>query len=356
MQKYRCLIVGSGISGSFLSYYLYKRGIRFCVIDNFNDDTASNIGTAVINPVTGRRFATSWLYNEVFPFAVQAYKELEIFLKDDFITETNIVTAFTSLQMRQAFADRVEEGNEHVAWANQAGYEEIVNNTNGFGVIKPCAIVQITKIVNKWKHFLKENELLKLKQFNEDELEIGQTVKYQNLEADYIIYCNGVAAGQSKYFKILPFAPNKGEFFILEYPNNWPKNLMVKAGGLLVPSPHLGNNQFWYGSSYAWQYEDEQPTQANNQLFKQQLQQTLKQPFTVLKHKVAIRPATLERRPFVGFHPLQPKMGILNGMGSKGSSLAPFFAKQLVDNLVAKKPIYLEASIERFKKIFERNS
>ena len=85
------------------------------------------------------------------------------------------------------------------------------------------------------------------------------------------------------------------------------------------------------------------------------LKDWLKIPFTVKEHLCGIRPATLERRPFVGIHPQNPGIGILNGMGTKGCSLAPYFAKQLVDNLVRNKPINPDASVERFSKILSRN-
>jgi glycine/D-amino acid oxidase-like deaminating enzyme len=56
----------------------------------------------------------------------------------------------------------------------------------------------------------------------------------------------------------------------------------------------------------------------------------------------------LERRPFVGLHPQNPRLGILNGMGTKGCSLAPYFARQLVRHLLYKEPIHPEASVSRF--------
>ena len=84
------------------------------------------------------------------------------------------------------------------------------------------------------------------------------------------------------------------------------------------------------------------------------LKNWLKIPFTITEHFCSIRPATLERRPFVGFHPLHPNIGILNGMGTKGCSLAPFFARQLVDNICYNNPINREVDIKRFEKILSR--
>jgi glycine/D-amino acid oxidase-like deaminating enzyme len=81
------------------------------------------------------------------------------------------------------------------------------------------------------------------------------------------------------------------------------------------------------------------------------LKQWLKAPFKILFHKAAIRPATIERRPFVGFHPQFQNLGILNGMGTKGTSLAPFFANQLAQHLVHGFPLMNEVNISRFNRI-----
>jgi hypothetical protein len=57
----------------------------------------------------------------------------------------------------------------------------------------------------------------------------------------------------------------------------------------------------------------------------------------------------------VGFHPLHPQIGILNGMGAKGCSLAPYFANEITNFLTQKKPINSLADVQRFSKILQRN-
>ena len=80
---------------------------------------------------------------------------------------------------------------------------------------------------------------------------------------------------------------------------------------------------------------------------------TLKIPFTITDHFAAVRPAALERRPFVGIHPYRPSLGILNGMGTKGCSLAPYFSKQLTDALTNGQQIDSLADIKRFSRILQ---
>ena len=86
------------------------------------------------------------------------------------------------------------------------------------------------------------------------------------------------------------------------------------------------------------------------------LQHWLKVPFKVVDHRASLRPANLERRPFVGFHPLYPQIGIFNGMGTKGCSLAPYFAKQLVDHIQKGTTLLPEADVKRFTKVLSRKT
>jgi glycine/D-amino acid oxidase-like deaminating enzyme len=47
-------------------------------------------------------------------------------------------------------------------------------------------------------------------------------------------------------------------------------------------------------------------------------------------------------------------VGILNGMGTKGCSLAPYFAHQLVEFITKGNPIRPDADIRRFSGILSR--
>ena len=111
---------------------------------------------------------------------------------------------------------------------------------------------------------------------------------------------------------------------------------------------------YWVGSSYEWSFTTETPTKAFRERTEMLLKEWVKLPFRIVDHLASVRPATLERRPFVGFHPLYPAVGILNGMGTKGCSLAPWFARQLTANITTGNPIQPEADVQRFTKILSR--
>ena len=70
------LIIGQGVSGTWLSYYLEKANKSFIVIDNQRPNSASRVAAGIINPVTGRRIVKTWMIDELLSFLIPAYEEL----------------------------------------------------------------------------------------------------------------------------------------------------------------------------------------------------------------------------------------------------------------------------------------
>jgi hypothetical protein len=103
---------------------------------------------------------------------------------------------------------------------------------------------------------------------------------------------------------------------------------------------------FWVGSSYDRDFKDDKPGVAFHEQTYSWLKHFLKLPFTIEDHIAALRPTTVERRPFIGMHPHQTQVGIFNGMGTKGVSLAPYFGKQLAEHVINHHPIMPEADVK----------
>jgi glycine/D-amino acid oxidase-like deaminating enzyme len=348
------LIVGQGISGTWLSYYLQKEGRRFIVIDNNSKNSSSKIAAGIINPVTGRRHVTVWMAEEVLPFAWNAYNEIGNKLGITAISQKNIIDFFPSPQMRLSFLDRFKEDNTYVnIYPEQDHFLQLFNYEFGCGEISPVYVAHLETLLPAWRQQLKSNNQLLEEEFEISELKISTgKIQYKEISASAIIFCDGNNCVNNPYFRQLPFAPNKGEALLVEIPG-LSNDLIYKKGMTLTPLATPAH--WWIGSNYLWEFDDPNPTKEFREKTVQLLKDWLKIPFKTIDHLSGIRPATLERRPFAGFHPLHPTIGILNGMGTKGCSLAPFFARQLVDYLLYSKPINPEADILRFQKILSRN-
>ena len=348
------LIIGQGISGTFLSFYLQKEKKSLLVIDNNQPDSASRIASGIINPVTGRRIVKAWMIDELIPFIKKVYIELGNELSVKALSEKKIIDFFPTAQMRLAFSERKNEDASFLQPEDEKKeFKSFFNYELGYGVISPAFITHIETVLPAWRKKLQHNDQLFEENFDLSQLKIESgKVRYKDIIADKIIFCDGVNSLNNPLFQNLPFAFNKGEALIIEA-NDLLTDNIYKKGLVLAPLQEKGI--FWVGTNYIWDYVDVLPTKEFIEKTEQQLKDWLKIPFTILDHKASVRPANVERRPFVGMHPVQQNVGILNGMGSKGCSLAPYFAKQLVDHLIHKKEILPGANIKRFSQVLSRH-
>jgi glycine/D-amino acid oxidase-like deaminating enzyme len=347
------LIIGQGIAGTFLSYYLKKEGKSFIVIDNIQPSSASRIAAGIINPVTGRRMVTVWMADDILPFAWKAYSEIGHELGITAISSKSVIDFFPNPFMRESFLKRIEENDQYVhAYAEQNDFNPYFNYEFGCGEIRPAYTAHLETLLPAWRTNLSEKKSLLEEDFDNSQLKVsGEKIMYRNITASAIIFCDGAAGVSNPFFKQLPFAPNKGEVLIVEIPGLPAHHVYKKS---LTLAPLAPKDIFWLGSVYQWEFDSPEPTAAFRTGAEQVLKEWLRIPYQVLDHYAGIRPATLERRPFAGMHPVYKNVGILNGMGTKGCSLAPFFARELTDHLLYKQPITAEADIARFKKILMR--
>jgi len=346
------LIIGQGISGTWLSYYLQKANRSFIVIDNDQPNSASRVAAGIINPVTGRRIVKTWMIDELLSFLVPAYEELGNELSIKAIEKKSLIDFHSTPQMKIAFDERVKENADLLFHPkDQRQYQNIFNYDFGFGEVDPCYVVNLKEILPAWrKKLLSNNQLL---DEDLDITELKQTdegINYKNIKAEKIIFCDGIHSSQNPFFKNLPFALNKGEVILIESPGI-PSTHIFKKGMMLTS---IQKDLFWLGSNYLWEFPDDRPTEQFRKQTELLLRSWLKVPFKIVDHKASVRPANIERRPFVGFHPTYINIGILNGMGTKGCSLAPFFAKQLTGHLINEDQILPESNINRFSKILMR--
>ncbi|MBO9573669.1 MAG: FAD-dependent oxidoreductase, partial [Chitinophagaceae bacterium] len=285
----------------------------------------------------------------LLPYAKYAYTELGNELNIEAIAQKNIIDFFPSPQMLIAFRDKIAEDPKYLSFPeNPERFSSYFNYDFGYGEIDPCYAINMAEILPQWRKRLVANQQLLEENFEMDHLKINENnITYKNITADKIIFCDGAAGANNPWFKKLPFAANKGQALVIRN-NEIPKENIFKKGLTIVP---LKDDYFWIGSSYEWDFIDLNPSKDFLDKTIAQLNHWLKSSFTVEAHYATLRPATLERRPFVGLHPSIPQLGILNGMGTKGCSLAPWFANQLVNNLIYNEPILPEANVNRFRKI-----
>ena len=352
MRKVDFLLVGQGIAGTFLSYFLQEAGYQVIVIDQFNPHSSTQVASGVINPVTGRQVVTTWLADEVLPFAWDAYQRMGAAIGQTVIEQSNILAFPPSEQMLQGYQQKLQEANAYVRNTEDV-YQTYFHYRHGVIEIAPAYLIDLHVLLQGWRDYLRRTNSLIEESFDESGLQISDdAISYDgSITANHIIYCNGVNAYQSAYWQNLPHSMNKGEALIAAIPDLPPHRIYKFGITTLVP---WDDGQWWVGSSYENRFTDDQPSAVFRQRKEAELQQILKLPYQIVDHIASIRPATVERRPFVGMHPQHTRVGIFGGMGTKGCSLSPYFAKAFADYFQHQQPIHPAADVQRFRKILSR--
>lgn len=344
------LIVGQGLAGTLLARFLLQAEQRIHIIDNAHKGAASKVAAGVINPVTGRRFVKSWRIEELLPFAVETYRHIEAELGMPFYYSLPIVRSFSNRQEECHWLLRSAEiGYErYILDKSKLGaYQGRVQPSHSYGEVGHSAQVDVSRLVEVYRDLFLEQGILSNEVFDYEALETDDLgVTYKGIKAKKVIFCEGQQANNNPYFNHLPFNDCKGEALIVKIPNANFKRIF-KHRVSIVP---IRDECYWVGATMEWDFEDDAPTEGMRNILEEKLNSILTVPFEILEHKAAIRPTTDDRRPFLGVHPQFPQLYILNGLGTKGASLGPFFAQMIYRNLLEDKPLDEDVNITRFEK------
>lgn len=347
------LIVGQGLCGTLLARQLINAGKRILVIDDGKPDASSRVAGGLINPVTGKRMVRSWLIEQLLPTAIEEYSTMETEIGEQVFNITDIIDCYTSSDDKRQFFERASADSEFLRTEDQAnGLHNIFHLPFGTGQIKPALHIKIGVILNYWRSRLDASGMLANTTFDLGSCHISPgSVSWNGIKASGIIFCDGESANTNPYFQMLPWSKDKGEALIVSIPG-LPDNHIYRHGHVsIVP---WSDGLFWVGASHDWKYETTAPTDVFRTNTISILEKWLNVPFSIVDHRSSLRPANFDRKPFVGFHPHAPNVGIFNGMGGKGFSMAPYFAKQFAANITKGEPIMADVNVERYKKVLSR--
>ncbi|MBC8047779.1 MAG: FAD-binding oxidoreductase [Fimbriimonadaceae bacterium] len=349
-MNHKFLIIGCGISGISFSWQLKKSNLDFKIIDPCLQNSSSFIAGGLINPITGRKYNLQWNIHELLKHAHTKYLELEEHLKVPILKEINILKIHKSASGNKEWEEEKKKKNPHLLNFidenfNSDYFRNILYCESGGIIIKNGLQINTRSLISAYqKKLISENKLLQ-QEFKPNDLNASEEeIVYNNETFSHIIFCDGIHALQNQYFNRIPFKPAKGECFILEI-NELPDTYTYHKGVILIP---FEKNIFWAGATNTWDDLSASPNAAGKKELETQLKELLKIPYKILEHKTAIRPTIKDRSPVVGQHPVYRNIFILNGMGTKGMSLAPYYAEILLQHILTGDPIPKEANVVRF--------
>ncbi len=345
MKKADILIVGQGLAGSILAYELMEMGQKVAIVDPGLELTSSRVAAGLYNPITGRKMTKTWLADRIFPQLQDYYTQLEGFLSAKFHFPMKMYRPFQS----------VEEENDWMGKASQPDFSKYIdqvysrsmqkggiNDPFGGIILRHTGYVDLPNLISSFSNYFKSKGVSTQKLFEFSTMQKdGESLHYGEFEAKKVIFCDGPFYKDNPYWKNLRFRLVKGEVIDVDFQLG--ADLIVNRGVFIIPKKGFST----VGSTYDHNDLSWEPTEKGSSSICEKLDKIFSGKYRILRQRAGIRPATFDRRPFIGFNSEDNRMGIFNGFGSKGVSLVPFFAKQFAKNIVFGEEVLPEVGVER---------
>lgn len=346
MKEVDFLIVGQGIAGSLLAQELINRGKHVMVFDQGREDRSSSFAAAgLYNPITGRKMVKTWMADELFPLIAPYYEHLEKLWEARFHEVIPIYRPFVSVEEQNDWQGKA--GTEMYAryiqeiHTSPIGYPDVIDPFGGLS-LNYTGVVNLPIALKAAKAFLINKGMYEVEVFQYQNLKTGPDgVSYRHWKAQAIIFCEGTGVMENPFLKGLKMRPVKGE--LIDIKTDFRPNQIVNRGVFMIPR----NKTIRVGSTYDNQNLSWQPTANGRSMIEDKLGKLYEGAYEIVRAFAGIRPATFDRRPFLGLMKNQSGMGIFNGLGTKGVSLAPYFAPMMADFLLGEREILPTVNVNR---------
>ncbi len=351
-RHYRCgvesnhsyLIVGGGLAGLTLAYCLRKADQDVTVVDDGARGSSSRVAAGIVHPVTGRRKVKTWMADTIIPFARNHYREVEALTGRRLFHDLPILEVFATAGEVNDWAARSTDP------AYAAYYDGMVPPGPGWHPVQaPLGGVQIRQggylEVSAYLDAVREwlgTDCVE-DRFAYEALS-SLPVRWKGRTFSRTICCDGVRSFNNPHFGSVPMAPVKGEILTVRCPGLTGERIF-NQGFFILP---VGGDLFRVGATFTWDFSDAEPTQEGREAIEAFLRRFLAAGFTVEDHRAAVRPAIRGRRPVMGLRPGNPSVGLFNGLGTKGVSLAPYFADRLTRYLLHGDALMPETDVLRY--------
>ena len=340
------LIIGQGLAGSLLAWELIQRDCQVIIIDN-GKENASQVAAGLINPITGMRFVKSADVDTLLPVAKQSYSTLADVFQQHFYIEKPMLRLFRNATELTHCLKRLDDRDyQDYLGAITRSDHTIKSLATPFGFLeqKQTGYLLTRPLLTCLKELFIARHCYRQANVDYQDIQLQPSLRWQDIFAKQIIFCEGYHATTNPWFSWLPFQPVKGEILTLEHRSQLPDK-MLNYGNWLIP---INSHHIRIGATFDRENLDTLPTErGKNELLNavKTIQADLAQA-TVINHQANIRPCTLDKQPFIGRHPQHPQLGIFNGFGAKGSLQIPWFCQHFVDALLNSSP--LPSNIQRY--------
>ena len=323
------LVAGQGLAGTVFALSAWQRGRSVLVIDPEEPrPNCSRTAAGLMNPISGPRLALAEDEETLWRQACEFYRHWETELGVRFFEERPILRLFTEEEQAQRWAKRIHDPR-YAGWheALPANWDASrYRAPHGGFMTKRCGRLDTVTFLDSARSWLEARGAYARGTVDSDQS---------------AVWCLGFEVRTQGPFQEAPIRPARGTIFTIRAPAMREPHI-VHAGKWIVP---IGNDLYRVGSTYEWEPGDAQPSAEGRVELTAFLQAFVNCPWELIREDAGIRPMANRGRPFLGRHPLDPGRVLFNGLGSRGSLLAPFYAGHLLDHLENGVPLIPQVNV-----------
>lgn len=342
--KHPVLIVGAGLAGLHLAWSLYLRKHPFKIINADRGLPAWRASAGIINPVTGKRVVKSWQIDTLLPFAQERYSTIA-----DHLCQASAYHPQALFRYFRGDPDEIERFEKRRSEPDYAHY--LSNNATqvdkGFEIAH-AGWVDVAHFVESSRVFFSDLKQLEHSDQAFDPRLLGFTkdgLEWQNQTWSHIVFCEGYQGQNNPFFDWLDYRISRGDVIDFDKSPPLPMHISNREKWILPFSESSGRA----GSSYTWEDLEKAPDLADCPPLLEAWSDIFPgiEKAHITRHRVGIRPGTNDSKPYAGPHPLDARICILNGFGSKGASQSPWCADILASYIESGAEIPLEIDPKR---------
>lgn len=348
-MKVDYIIVGLGLAGLAFAEELMQAKKSFVVFED-NSQTSSLVAGGVYNPVILKRFTPVWNAKSQLDKALPFYKTLEQKLSTRLDYQFSTRKIFKSIEDQNNWFTASDKPILAEFMNPDISHEEIhgINGDYGSGEVLGTGRIDTLVLIKAYREYLESFGCIIYEKFQHQSISFIKTggVRYKNIEARKVVFCEGYGIKDNPFFNKLPLNEAKGELLIIHAPE-LKIDFLVKSTLFILP---LGDDLYKVGATFNWKDKTSTPSEEGRKELIEKLDKVLSFPYTIVDQSAGIRPTVKDRRPMIGKHPEHAELFVLNGLGTRGVMISPTIAHELYQHAELGKELSEEVNIKRFYK------
>lgn len=343
------IIVGGGLAGMLLAWEMYEKGLSFLI---YADDApaSSNVAAGTWNPVTFRRMIPTWRAQEMIDAMLDVYPKVEKAVGVDLLSMIELEKILANEQETDFWLQKSITVESKNFLEKELITINVMGENKAAGIVKQTGRLDLPNYVAQLKSFFLDKGILKNEAFQHSALKVSDNdISYKGIDANKIIFAEGTYCQNNPFFNWLPFKSVKGDVLTIKSADL--KVTRIRKKNIFILP--LGDDIYKVGATYDWKDQSWEPSEKGKAEIIEKFEKISDCTYEIIDHESGIRPATHDRRPFIGQHPKHKNLFVFNGLGSKGVFLGPLLAKEFYNFLIGKGEIHPEVSVRRcFKKYY----